>query len=291
MKKLAVIMVVSMVSIAAYATPVSTWSASVYKGIVDLKVELGQQVKKGQPIFQVKHDILNVGKAANMISVKFLKKVLKSGERLIKTHAISEDVYQQCQRDLDAEQDILKSINAQIADSIYYAPFDGTITKITRYQGSGLGDNDNEIQITKGNVKVDTANRVGLVCTRWPGVLDLKIDLGQKVKKGQLLFATNTDVLKAQLDKAKVKAKYDNIVYEREKKLYGITSDHATSLYKYLLAEDALNKQRAEVKKLEIQITQCSMFAPFNGTVTKIYRYSGSGNGAGKPVIDITASK
>jgi multidrug resistance efflux pump len=291
MKKLTVILVVSLVSIAAYSAPVSTWSASVYKGIVDLKVELGQQVKKGQLIFQVKHDILNIDKAVNTTSVKFLEKVLEGGEKLAKIHAISINDLQLCQRGLVVEQNILKSIDAQIADSMYYAPFDGTITKIKRYQGSGLGDNDDEIEITEGNVKVDTANQVALVCTRWAGVLDLKVGLGQKVKKGELLFSTNTNDLKAQLDKAKAKAKYDAIVHEREKSLYGKTTEHATSLYKYLLAKDTFNKQNAEVKKIELQITQCSMYAPFDGTVINIYRYTGSGNGQGKPVMDIKAFK
>ena len=291
MKKLALIMVVSVMSIVVCAAPKEAWVASMYKGIVALKVQLGQQVKKGQLVFEVKQDILDVDKKCNETTLKFLKKVMAGGEKLLEKKSISEDDYQYCQRDYAVAQNILKSTEAQIATSKYYAPFDGTVTKIVCYDGSGLGDNDNEIQITEGQVKVDTANQVASVCTRWEGVLTLKVDEGQKVKKGQLLFSTNTDDLIAQKGEAEGKLKYLKITYKRQKKLYGTTASHATSLYDYLLAKNTLMKEEGVLKKLDIQIKQCSMYAPFDGTVTKVYRYSGSGNGAGKPVVDITALK
>jgi multidrug resistance efflux pump len=292
MKKLALIMVVSVMSIVVYAAPKEAWVAAMYKGIVDIKVQLGQQVKKGQLVFELKQDILNVDKKCNETTLKFLKKVVDGGEKLIKDHSISLDDLQYCQRDYSVAENILKSTEAQLATSKYYAPFDGTVTKIVCYDGSGLGDNDNEIQITEGQVKVDTANRVATVCTRWEGFLTLKVDEGHKVKKGQLLFSTNTDDLLAQKGEAEGKLKYLKIDYNRQKELYGApTASHATSLYSYLLAKNTLMKEEGEVKKLDIQIKQCSMYAPFDGTVTKVYRYTGSGIGSGKPVVDITALK
>ena len=41
-----------------------------------------------------------------------------------------------------------------------------------------------------------------------------------------------------------------------------------------------------EIAKL--QIKQSSYYAPFDGKITKIIRYTSSGNGAGKPVMYIT---
>jgi multidrug resistance efflux pump len=289
MKNLIIVLAVSLIPIVALAAPREAWVASVYKGVIELKVQLGQQVKKGQILFEVNQDILKADRKSNESSVKFLKKVMEGGKRLNEKHSISLDDYQQCERDLAVEENIFKAVDAQITMSKYYAPFDGTVTKVVRYDGSGLGDNDNEIQIIEGRVKVDTANRVGLVCTRWPGVLTLKVDEGEKVKKGQLLYTINTADIDAQIAEAEAKAKYAKIAYDRQKKLYGTATEHATSLYNYLKSKDDLNKQEAEVEKLKIQLKQSSGYAPFDGTVTKIYRYTGSGNGSGKPVMDITA--
>jgi multidrug efflux pump subunit AcrA (membrane-fusion protein) len=291
MKKLIVVLAVLMLSIVVYAASKEAWVASPYKGVVELKVQLGQQVKKDQLLFEVNQNILEVDKKSSEVTVKFLKIVMAGGEKLYEKQSISQDVYQQCQRDLAIEKNILKTVEAQIAASKLHAPFDGTVTKIIRYDGSGLGDNDDELQVTEGEVKVNTANRVGLVCTRWEGILTLKVDQGQKVKKGQLLYTINTADIEAQIAEAEAKAKYMKITFERQKELYGTTAVHATSLYKFLLSKDDLNKQVGEVEKLKIKLKQCSGYAPFDGTVTKIYRYTGSGNGAGKPVMDITASK
>ena len=295
-KKTFAVLIVSMLSIVAYAAPKEAyaapkeaWVASIYKGVVELKVQLGQQVKKGQLLFEVNQDILNIDKETNKKTVAFVKDVLKAGKKLIDKHSISQNDYQLSERDLKVSTAVLKTTESQIALSKYYAPFDGTVTKIVRYDGSGLGDNDNEVQITAGAVKVNTANQVALVCTRWPGVLDLKVAKGQKVKKGELLYTINTSNIKAQKGIAEAKAKYAKILYDRNKKLYGNTSSHATSLYKYTKSKNDWVKANAAVEKLKIQIKQSSGYAPFDGTVTKIYRYSGSGNGAGKPVVDITA--
>ena len=290
MKKLVAVTVVCMISMAAYSASKKAWVASIYKGVVELKVQLGQQVKKDQLLFEVNQDILNIDKETNEKTLVFINDVLEAGKKLMKNSSISQDDYQQCERDLTISTNVLKYTESQIALSKYYAPFDGTVTKIVRYDGSGLGDNDDEVQITAGEVKVNTANQVALVCTRWPGVLDLKVGNGQKVKKGELLYSINTSDLKAQKGIAEGKAKYAKILYEREKKLYGITSTHATSLYQYRKTQNDWVNANALVEKLNIQFKQSSGYAPFDGTVTKIYRYTGSGNGAGKPVMDITAS-
>ena len=290
-QKLIAVLALSVLSCASFGAPKVAWVASIYKGVVVLKVQLAQQVKKGQLLFEVNQDILNVDKKCNERTLKFINEVMEGGEKLIKRHSISMDDYQQCVRDSDISTAILKNTDAQIALSKYYAPFDGTVTKIVMYDGSGLGDNDDEVQVTEGNVKVDTANQVALVGTRWPGVLTLKVEEGQKVKKGQLLYSINTIDLEAQIQEAEAKTKYSKITYDRQGKLYHSTTTHATSLYSYLKSKDEWYKAKAEVDKLKIQLKQCSGYAPFDGTVTKIYRYSGSGNGAGKPVMDITALK
>ncbi len=291
MKKLITIIVAAMASMTLFGTPKIAEVASVYKGIVELKVQLGEKVKKGQLLFEINQNILDTEKKCNEETYKFLKDVLEGGKKLIKKESISLDDYQQCIRDIDEAKAVLDSTNAQIKLSKYYAPFDGTVTNIVRYDGSGLGDNDDEVQVTEGAVDVDTSNPiVALVCNRWPGVLTLQVVEGQQVKKGQLLYTIDTSDIEAKIAEAETNLKYAQIVYERQKKLYGKTTSHATSLYKYSKSEDDLRKAKANVEKLKIQLKQCPGYAPFDGTITKIHRYTGSGNGAGKPVLDITQS-
>ena len=288
MKKVIIILAVSLLPIISFAEARVGWVASSYKGVLELKVELGQQVKKGQLVFQLNMDARFAEKKTKEESLKFNQLIVERAKKLIKTHSISLEDYQQSLRDLAVAQADLKVTEASIALSKYYAPFDGTVTQIVRYNG-GLGDNDNQVQITEGNVKVDTANRVALSCTFWEGVLEIKVKEGQKVKKGDMLYTINTDDLKAQLEIDEAKLKYATIQHDREKTLHKTAT---VSLYKYREAKNNYELVSLAVEKTRILIKQCPGYAPFDGTVTKFYnRYDGSGNGRGKPVMDITASQ
>ncbi len=288
MKKIIIVLAVSLMSIISFAEARVGWVASSYKGILELKVELGQQVKKDQLVFQLNLDALLAEKKTKEETLKFNQLIVERAKKLVKTHSISLEDYQECIRDLTVAQADLKITEASIALSKYYAPFDGTVTQIVRYNG-GLGDNDNQVQITEGNVKVDTANRVAMCCTFWEGILEIKVKEGQKVKKGDMLFTINTDDLKAQLEMDEAKLKYATILYDREKTLHKTAT---VSLYKYRSAKNNYEKALLEAAQTKITLKRCPGYAPFDGTVTKFYnRYDGSGNGRGKPVVDITASQ
>ncbi len=260
--------------------------ASPYKGVIELNVKLGQQVKKGQLLFELNQDILKAQKKYYKSSLTLYKDILAGAKKLVKTHAIPLDLFQQSVRDSLMSKSSYKLILNTIRTSKYYAPFDGTVTKIVRYDGSGLGDNDDEIEVSKGFVKVDTANRVAMVCNRWSGIVDLKVGLSQKVKKGQPLFSIDKKEFEIQKEKHESFLKYSKLLYDRRLML---SKTKSVSLYKMGLAENKYEEAVMNVKIDEIKIRQCTFYAPFDGTVTKVYRYSGSGNGKGKPVVDITA--
>jgi len=56
------------------------------------------------------------------------------------------------------------------------------------------------------------------------------------------------------------------------------------------LSENKYEQAVMNVEIDKIKIKQSTCYSPFDGTVSRIYRYSGSGNGAGKPVVSITAA-
>ncbi|MCP4178384.1 MAG: biotin/lipoyl-binding protein [bacterium] len=262
--------------------------ASMYKGVVVLYVKLGQKVKKGQLLFGVNADILKAQLEKDKNDVINREIIFKAAKQLVAKSSISYDDYQQSIRDYLAAKNSYNKHLAQIRLSKFYSPFDGTVTNIVRYNGSGLNDNDTEVEVAEGNVKVDTLNKKALVCNRWPGLLELKVELGQKVKKGQLLFVIDTADIVAQLKKDKNYLKYADEDYQRLKKL---NRSKTVSKLKFIESKIRYKDTLAEVKIHILQIKQSSGYAPFDGTVTKIYRYTGSGNSAGKPVLTITAEK
>ncbi|MCP4178385.1 MAG: biotin/lipoyl-binding protein [bacterium] len=296
-KKIIVLIVASLFGFGAFASseistkintkPQVAQVASIYKGVVILHVKLGQEVKKGQVLFEVNSDMLKVQLDRDKSHVDNNAAILDGARKLVNNHSISRDDYQQCLRDYLAAKNSYELDLAQINDSMYYSPFDGTVTNIVRYEGSGLGDNDNEVEVTEGKVKVNTTNKEALICNRWPGVLDLKVKIGQKVKKGQLLYEIDTKDAIAQLDRDKNYLKYAIKEYQR---LSMLRQSKTVSLLKLVEAKIAYEDALATVKTDKIQIEQSSGYAPFDGTVKSIERYSGSGNGAGKPVLTLIAN-
>ena len=259
--------------------------ASMYKGIVKLHVHLGEYVNKGQLLFELDDSLLKIQKKYNEQNYKFMKEVLTGAKKLIQNHSISDDDLQQCLRDVTIAKCQLEETMQALKNSKYYAPFSGTVTNVVNYNGSGLGDNNTEIQITEGKISKAESHKIAIVCNRWPGILNLKVKKEDVVKKGNLLFKINSNSLDTQIAKCEADVEYTKSVYERNKNLY---KTHNVSLYDYYksnisykLAKMNLNTQKAILK-------QYSNYAPFSGTVTKIYRYSGSGNGACKPVIELT---
>jgi len=293
MKKLAsgFISLIALSSILAGAEQVQPREAAIAasdKGIVKLDVVLGQKVKKGDLLFELDPSIINAKLEWASMDRKSMEPIIKGAEKLIKDKHITADNYELAiysNNWCDREENLCK---AEREASMYYAPFDGTVTKIYRYDGSGLGDNDDEVVVTEGDVKVDTSHQVAMVCSPpWNTVLDLKVELGQQVKKGDVLFTIKSvDILKAQLDMDK------DILIKAEKKynrLKTLHSENATSYFNMLISSFDYTKALTNVKIDEIKIAQSTMYAPFDGTVTKVYRVNGTGMGHGKPVVDITA--
>jgi multidrug resistance efflux pump len=293
MKKLALTLftlaVASSLASAAIQQPASELEvaevASTAKGVVELHIELGQKVKKGQLLFSLNQDLQNAQTVIDKSNLKYNEEVLDGAKKLIKNNSIPQADFLECMHDHINAQATYAIDQANIKTSKYYAPFDGTVTNIVRYTGSGLGDNDDEVEVTKGNTSLQNSSKVALVCNRWPGALNLNVNLGDKIQKGQKLFSINTDALKIKKEKDENILAKTKEIFERENKLY---DSRNTPLINLKEAKNNYIHALMEVKKDNIILAQSSGHAPFDGKISKIYRYSGSGIGECKPVLEIT---
>ncbi len=263
----------------------SVWVVSHRNGIVTVHVDFGEYVKKGQLLFEqavgFQEIDLEVWKKKEVFSKFVYNRVEKNREFLV-----AKKIYLLIICDLKVANAMLQKVKAEIENSKYYAPFDGTVTKINCYDGSGLGNDDPEIEVTKGHVKVNLSDKKALVCNREAGIIELVVKLGQNVKKGQFLFKTKTNELEAQLKADLAESEYKTKLFEKNKKL----NRKSVALFDFLRSGIDAIEGIGAVKKDEMLIEVSSQYAPFDGIITHIYKYSGSGTGHDKPIMQIKAT-
>ena len=276
--------------------------ASYLEGIVDLKVEVGQKVKKGQLLFTISTDYTEIVKEKCKNGVWFYQQEYDRIKKLAATHSKSIDDLQLATKDLANAKGSLDIENLLIDKwSKYYAPFDGVVTKIYNYSGSGVSNgsgncnrNDAVLEVTKledynklkaaGNL--EKQQETAYVAPMTDGILNVKVAQGQKVKKGQLLF--NIDMAYNQITKKQQEAlvKYYKESYERTKKLFNTSTE---SLKTYQTAKYNMVNAIQDLKGTNLIIDKRSKYhAPFDGTVSEIIHYSGSNIFTGHTVLKVT---
>lgn len=87
---------------------------------------------------------------------------------------------------------------------------------------------------------------------------------GQKVKKGTLLVSLKDDELQAQLQKLKFSKK---LAEETEKRQKLLLEKEAISQEEYDISLTAVNTLDADIRVIEAQLAETSIFAPFDGTL------------------------
>lgn len=264
----------------------SLWMKNGPQGIMMLHVKLGEYVKKGQPVYSLNTDMEKVDLGYYKKEVEFYKEVIKHIQIIRDQNIISKNFYDSVLQDMQVAQANVEKTKAIIKNRTYLSPFDGTVTQIYCYDGSGVSDNTPMVEITKGHVEVDTAHPKATVCNRDQGVIDqMMVHEGEHVEKGQLLFTMRMNEFEAQLNADLAKCDYLSKVFKRDQ----ILRDRGVSIIDYLDAGIEALKSIAQVEKDRIQINQQNKYAPFTGTVTQIYAYSGQGTAHDKPIIDIVA--
>jgi len=286
--KVLVLLGVGLLSTGLYAANEVSEQGIPYDGMVITQVHVGEMVKKGQILYSVEMTPQIIVKNEDKNKLTYDTQTYKRDLYLLKKHIVSLATFQSAKNAYELAKASLASEILKIKHGTSKAPFDGEVTKILAYKGSAIGDSDDEVSVTKTD-KYIAINKpvVAEVLDRWEHPIKMDVKLGQKVKKGQLLYSTSLGQLKITLEKDQSTLKLDDAVFARDKVLLKAKAipmkTYQKARYDYVTALDAV--------KTDIQNNKDSFcYAPFDGTVTKIVSYTGATMGDGDDIVNVTKS-
>ena len=275
---------------------------SMLEGRVVMCVEPGERVIEGQPLFYIEPTTLKLQKKKNIDAIKHNYKLFQRDKKLIKTHDMKISDFQKIEYNLATAIQDVKITEENILNSYYFAPFDGIITKVVNYTGSGVDDGSEIVDITQitpeTNIReiekrIRNSAQVGEVDSMTEGVMTLHVKLGEHVRKGQLLF--NVDTI-PEIDHettyiASQKIKFENVLryhketYDRLKKL-----KKCVKLIDLETAELAYENAKDDLRAFSVNVKHSYYYSPFDAIVTDINNYNGCVN-VGTPVVEVTKIK
>ena len=109
-------------------------------------------------------------------------------------------------------------------------------------------------------------------------VASVKVDIGDRVKKGQVLavldpepYQLDVDAIKAELVKARDNVTKSKAEYERQKRIYeqgaGAKSYLDVAEYNYKAAKSAVNYQMARLDLAKRNLRKTKLLSPYDGTI------------------------
>jgi RND family efflux transporter MFP subunit len=112
--------------------------------------------------------------------------------------------------------------------------------------------------------------------------------LGDAVRKGQLLVAFDCTETSARRDAARAEVNAARLQHEAKMKLQGLQSAAEVEVE---LAAVNVDRSEAQVRVFDAQLAQCRFTAPFTGRVARVYVKPGQSVAIGAPIIDIVSAQ
>ena len=115
-------------------------------------------------------------------------------------------------------------------------------------------------------------------------ILDLKVEEGENVRKGELIANLDTEIINTQIAELNTSLELAVEVFERQKRLW---DQNIGSEIQYLQAKN--NKERLEksLETLQVQAGKSKVYAPISGVVQMVITKAGELAGPGTPIIQI----
>jgi len=170
-----------------------------------------------------------------------------------------------------------------VEDKVYHFDKEQPINVIT--STLKLNENSDNYQIT-GNFMPNKDARIN---SEMQGkIIAINVNEGSYVRKGQRLIKLDNSILKLQLQSLDIKIKGLEVDVKRFKILADADAIQGVQLEKAELGLKSVNAQRNTILK---QIKKTSVYAPFNGIITKKMTEVGSFAAPGMPLLQLTDIK
>ena len=127
-----------------------------------------------------------------------------------------------------------------------------------------------------------------MLSSRMPARVLMIKNSGEKVQKGDLLVKLDTDELTANIDSVKVSLSNLRKTHKRTQALYKVKGASIEQLQK---EESSIATLQAKLRTLENQLSYSTLVSPVSGVITKTFVSNGSIAMAGKPLLNISATK
>lgn len=115
-------------------------------------------------------------------------------------------------------------------------------------------------------------------------IIDLKVQEGQSVNRGQLIAKLDLEAIQKQIVEVETSMELAREVYERQKRLW---EQNIGSELQYLEAENNVNRLERTLETLQFQYEKSSVYAPISGVVENVILKSGEMAGPGAPIAQI----
>ncbi|MCB0682256.1 MAG: efflux RND transporter periplasmic adaptor subunit, partial [Saprospiraceae bacterium] len=134
----------------------------------------------------------------------------------------------------------------------------------------------------QGTVQSD--ERINISSETGGRILDLKVQEGQTVSKGQLVALLDLEQIEKQIAEVQTSLDLAQEVYERQKRLW---DQNIGSEIQYLQAKN--NKERLEksLETLQFQLDKSKVYAPISGVVETVVLKAGELAGPGAPIVQV----
>ena len=121
-----------------------------------------------------------------------------------------------------------------------------------------------------GGVNAD--NNTTIYPTASGDVVSLNVEEGQTVKKGQVLYRIDSDILRSNIQEVKTQRSLAKDVYEKQAALW---ERNIGSELDYLKAKNNLEALDSKLATLQTQLSKTNVSAPFSGTIDAIFIKTG----------------
>jgi RND family efflux transporter MFP subunit len=121
-------------------------------------------------------------------------------------------------------------------------------------------------QFLETNGTVESDNDVALVARTSGPIVELKVEEGMRVERGQLLARIDADEIRARLELAKINLGESELALDRAKAQY---ENEILSRELYDQAAAKAEASRAQVRETEVQLAYTDIQAPFSGMIVE----------------------